>query len=100
MHTLHIALHDGFTDDIVTIRVNGREVFRKSHVRTDLRLSRADGVDVQVDSTKALVEVAVDPGELLKSTEVDLSKTPNLAISRVKDIGITFAPQSEAFRYM
>ena len=100
MNMLHIALHEGFTDHTVNIRVNGREVYRKSGVKTDLAISRADAVDVDAGSAKAMVEVTVEPGGSHKSVEVDVSATPNLGVSREKDGQLTFVVQRDIFRYM
>ncbi len=46
MVLLHIAFQEGFTDDTVVVRVNGREVFRKGSVKTRLQIGYADSFEV------------------------------------------------------
>lgn len=59
---LHIKLRDGFRDDTVTVQVNDRQVFHRSNVRTDLAISYADGVDVDVVGDLARVQISVEGG--------------------------------------
>ena len=59
MATLGIELQDGFEGDEVVCTVDGREVLRRSAVRTDLRISRADSVEVQVPDDPSTVQVQV-----------------------------------------
>lgn len=77
--TLHVALRDGFRDDAVTIKVNGKEVYRKSGVTTDLTISFADSVEVPVEGGTAKLEVAVDGGQT-RSEEVRVAETPFVAV--------------------
>ena len=60
--TLRIRLGDGFNNDTVSVRVNGEQVFHKSGVTTDLRISRADSVDVPVGEPPVRLEISVDGG--------------------------------------
>jgi len=77
--TLHISLRDGFQNDAVTIRVNGKDVYRKSGVTTDLTISFADSVEVPVETGTARVEVAVQGGQH-GSAEVRVADTPFVAV--------------------
>ncbi|WP_293331842.1 hypothetical protein [Microcoleus sp. CAWBG58] len=64
---LTVKLRDGFSNDTVTIRVNGKEVYQKSGVTTDLTISFADRVEVPVEESTIQLEVAVQGG--LRNTE-------------------------------
>jgi hypothetical protein len=77
--TLHVALRDGFRNDTVTIKVNGKEVYRRSGVTTDLTISYADSVEVLVEGTTVRLEVAVDGGQT-GSEEVRVAETPFVAV--------------------
>jgi hypothetical protein len=79
MTTLHIALQDGFAGDSVAISLDGREIYRKEGVRTDLRISRADGIDVETSATASQVEVQARSHSA--STSLDPAKTPYLAVN-------------------
>ena len=60
--TLRVRLGDGFQNNTVSLRVNGEQVFHKSGVTTDLRISRADSVDLPVATPSMRLEVSVDGG--------------------------------------
>jgi hypothetical protein len=100
MYPLHIALHDGFQGHTVVITVDGREVYNKSSVTTNVAISRADAFDVQVASHTVRIEVSVEPGGRQGSTEVDVTQYPFLAVSLERDGSITFQPSTQRFRYM
>jgi hypothetical protein len=100
MHPLHIALHDGFQGHTVAITVDGREVYNRSSVTTNVAISRADAFDVQVASNKVRVEVSVEPGSRKESTEVDVTQYPFVAVSLERDGSISFQPSKQPFRYM
>lgn len=57
MATLNITLGDGFADDTVAISLDGRQVYAKDHVKTDLRISRADGFETEAPERGATLEV-------------------------------------------
>ena len=100
MHPLHIALHDGFQQSAVRVTVDGREVYSKQGVTTDLSLSRADAFDTQASASTARVEVSVEPGGHRGSTQIDVTQNPFLAISLERDGTLSFQPSKELFRYM
>ncbi len=60
---LHIKLRDGFSDDTVSISVDNKQVYRKSGISTDLTISFADAVIVQVGETDVDLAVSVDGGQ-------------------------------------
>ena len=81
--TLRVRLGDGFQDNTVTLRVNGQQVFHKSGVTTDLRISRADSVDLPVGTSIVRLEVAVDGGPCA-AREIDPAETPFVDASVVE----------------
>jgi uncharacterized protein (DUF2345 family) len=99
MHPLHIALHDGFQGQHVRISVNGQSVFDRAGVRTDLRISRADAVDVIAPAQHVRIEATVDPGGVSGATEVDVVATPHVAIDCAGS-SLRFTPSAEPFAYM
>jgi hypothetical protein len=99
MHPLHIALHDGFQGQHVRISVNGQSVFDRAGVRTDLRISRADAVDVNAPAQHVRIEATVDPGGVSGGTEVDVVATPYVAIDFTGN-GLRFKLSAQPFAYM
>jgi hypothetical protein len=79
MSALHIALQDGFAGEPVVIRLDGREVYRKEAVRTDIRISRADAVDVETANRSGAIEV--EARGQAASASVDVARTPYVSVS-------------------
>ena len=82
---LHIALQDGFDDDTVEVRIDGRTVYRRVGVTTLTQISRADAFDVEVDGP-ANVEISL-PGRNV-STVVSVPERPAgtyLGVSVLRD---------------
>jgi hypothetical protein len=100
MPRLHIALHDGFRGNHVTITVDGNVVYDRSGVATDLRISRADAVDVDVAATSVAVAVDVDAGAIAGAVTVDLSAAPYVAIDLMDGGKLRFTHSGEAFAYL
>lgn len=100
MLALHIALEDGFQNHTVTIELDGRQVYSRSGVTTDLRFSRADALMVKLAAVSAQLRVSVEPGGLQASVLVDVLATPYLGISRDPSLGIVFTPSSDMPRYL
>jgi hypothetical protein len=98
MTTLHIALHDGFTGDAVSIRLDGQEVYSKPNVKTDLRISRADGLDVETPRPDATVEVQARGRTA--SAAVDPARTPYLAVDLGPDGQPAIRASAEPFAYL
>jgi len=71
---LTIALQDGFTDDLVVVRVNGREVCRKEGVKTKLMLGYADSFEVHVPEGPVNVEVTLPLRDLTETIVLQASK--------------------------
>lgn len=60
--TLNIRLGEGFQNNTVRVRVDGRQVFEKAGVSTDWTISRADAVQVQTGADSVQLEVDVEGG--------------------------------------
>ena len=73
--SLYIQLRDGFSNDSVTIAVNGKEIYRKSGVSTDLTISFADAVEVPVTGPVAKLAVAIKGGHKLEK-KIRVQETP------------------------
>ena len=59
---LRVRLGEGFQNDTVSVRVDGKEVFRRAGVSTDWTISRADSVDIPLQAASVQLEVAVEHG--------------------------------------
>lgn len=79
MTKLHIALNDGFADDTVAIQLDGRPVYEKEHVKTDLRISHADRVETEAPERGATIEVRARGQSA--TAQVDPAERPYLAVN-------------------
>jgi len=71
---LILKLRDGFKNDTVQIKANGREVYHKEGVSTDLAISVADKVEIEVRKSTVSLEVVVKGGERQKK-EINMKMT-------------------------
>ncbi|OIJ42735.1 hypothetical protein [Massilia timonae] len=60
--TLRVRLGEGFQNNTVSVRVDGKQVYQRSGVSTDWTISRADAVDVHTAADSVQLEVSVDGG--------------------------------------
>ena len=100
MTSLHIALHDGFKDDTVALRVNGEKVFEKSGVTTKLQISYADSCDVDVPAGNVKVEVNLPLKHVSSSTSLQVDAPAYLGIDITPDNAIDYRISQEPFRYL
>lgn len=91
--TLTVRLGEGFKDDTVVVRVDGKPVYGKSGVSTDLSISRADGFDVQTDANSVQLEVSVQGGPRIVR-ELQPAQTPFVEIG-LRDGELHVNPQAQ-----
>jgi hypothetical protein len=72
---LRVRLGEGFQNNTVSVRVDGKEVFRKSGVSTDWTISRADSLEVQLEAPSVQLEVTVDDGPRV-ARAIEAAQTP------------------------
>ena len=59
---LRVRLGEGFQNNTVSVRVDGKDVYHRAGVSTDWTISRADSVDVQTEAPSVRLEVLVENG--------------------------------------
>jgi hypothetical protein len=99
MVPLVVNLQDGFADDLVLIRVNGLEVFRKEGVRTKLLLGYADSFEIQVPEGPVSVEVILLSRNLSETILLQVTKAVYLGLS-IHDGRIDHRISNEPFGYL
>jgi hypothetical protein len=68
-------------------------------VRTDLRISAADGFETEAAGPTAQVEVTVEPGGYHMATRIDVTATPYLGVD-LRGGAVLFTPSATPFHYM
>lgn len=99
MVILHIALQDGFRNDTVVVRVNQREVYRRTGVSTNLAISRADAFEVEVEEGAVRVEVELPGRNRSGAVSLEPAQTPYLAVEIAPEGSLLLTPSAEPFRY-
>ena len=80
--TLGVRMGEGFQNNTVSVRVDGKEVYRKSGVSTDWTISRADAFQMQVEAQNVELAVQVDDGAHVVRV-IDPARTPFVEVRYV-----------------
>ena len=59
---LRVRLGEGFQNNTVSVRVDGKDVYHRAGVSTDWTISRADALDVATEAPSVRLEVSVENG--------------------------------------
>jgi hypothetical protein len=97
--TLHVALQDGFSNDTVSIKVNGREVFRRDGVSTSTQIGLAAAHEMSVDEGSVTVEVDLPARRLSSTNTVAVTGDVYLGVS-VDGQSLKFVQSSQLFGYL
>jgi hypothetical protein len=81
MPTLHVDLREGFDGDTVVVEAAGRELYRKSGVKTNYSIGLADRVTAEVPAGDVRVEVTLPERGLRGSVALTVSGPAALAFS-------------------
>ena len=96
---LHIALQDGFEDDLVVLIVNGKEVYRKKGVQTDYRISLADSFEMALPDTPVVIEVQLPDRHLTQIIKLDENSVTHVGISCLEN-DLQFWLSDKPFGYL
>jgi len=99
MALLHIALQEGFTGDIVIVRVNNEEVFRKESVKTRLQIGYADSFEVTIEEGYVNVEVVLPLKNLSETIVLQVSTSLYIGVS-IHEGKIVYRISHEPFGYL
>ena len=96
---VHFAFQDGFANDDVIVRVNGREVIRESQLKgQDPMLPIAAARDVELEATTGKVNVEIPSRGLSRSFDLDFRESPYVGIAIVGG-DIAMRKSSRPFEY-
>src|SRR5215470_6539067 len=78
-----VVLASGFRDHTVVVTVDGREVYRRTNVRTSPATQEADTFVAVAEWPKAHIEVSVAPGDLAIAADCDLRAHSRVTVSLI-----------------
>ncbi len=96
--SLVIDLQEGFSDDIVVVQVDSREIFYKKDVNTDYSIGLADSLKIHIHKNTVTIEVTVPSKQLSDTIGLDTSTKVYLGVSIIDD-RIYFKISDERFTY-
>ena len=99
MSQVHIAFQEGFSNDTIVVRINGKEVARKSGLESQATIALAGAENLAVDAVSGTLTLEVPTRGISKSFEVDFRQFPYLGISIV-GATLTLKQSREPFEYM
>jgi hypothetical protein len=83
MFSIRLVFREGFKNDSVTVRINGKEVKPEGALttRTDVEPPLAWSVDIPLDTESALIQVSVPTRNISESITLDLTQFAQLDIA-------------------
>ena len=100
MPKLTIDLREGFFHTAVTIRLDGREVFRDGDVTTRTQTGLARQIDVQAPSGKATLEVELPKQQQRIQRSIDADLSPFVGLELEDDGSLSVLESAEPFGYV
>ena len=99
MPLLHIALQEGFEQEPVEIRINGKQVFDKPQVNTRRQIGFADSVEADVAGGAIAVALSLPQRALSVSRVLQVAAPTYVGVS-VTAQGLEFKLSQEPFGYL
>jgi hypothetical protein len=100
MVPLHIALQEGFSNDSVEIQIDGKEVFRKTEIKTRNQIGFADSFDLNLPEGSLRVSISVPTRQASETITLLLEDPVYLGISLTREGKVTYQISREPFRYL
>ena len=96
---LHVALQEGFENDNVTIRLNDETIYENANVSTDLRISRADAIEVPLQDGRQRLSVSLPDRGLSGSVVVQGTTAVYVGVSILGN-AVEFTVSDRPFGYL
>jgi hypothetical protein len=96
---LHVALQEGFDNDRVLISLNDKSIYDKAAVTTDLRIGRADAVEVPLEEGALRLQVSLPDRDLSGSIVIRGKDTVYVGVS-MSNGEMQFTVSHEPFGYL
>ena len=96
---LHVALQEGFDDDRVELRVNEASIYQRDSVTTDLRIGRADAVEMEMGAGPHRLTVSLPERNISDSIDVRGDAPVYVGVSLVGE-SVQFTVSDQPFGYL
>ena len=96
---LHVALQEGFDNDNVLMRLNDEPIYESAGVTTDLRVGRADALEVPLKEGRLRLSVSLPDRDLTGSVVIRSTNTVHVGVS-VEGDAVEFTVSDQPFGYL
>ena len=96
---LHVALQEGFDNDNVLMRLNDDPIYESAGVTTDLRIGRADAVEVPLSEGRLQLIISLPDRDLSGSVVVQGTDAVYVGVS-VEGDAVEFTVSDQPFGYL
>ena len=96
---LHVALQEGFDNDNVLMRLNDQPVYESAGVTTDLRIGRADAVEVPLGEGRLRLSVTLPDRGISGAVVIQSTNTVFVGVS-VEGDAVEFTVSDQPFGYL
>jgi hypothetical protein len=96
---LHVALQEGFDHDRIELRLNGASIYERTDVTTDLRIGRADAVEVPMGAGPMRLSVSLPDRDIAGSIEVRGGGATYVGVS-LDGEAVQFTVSDQPFGYL
>ena len=100
MPLLHVHLQDGFVGEPVVIRLAGRTLSEKSHVRTRPQLGLAENFELDLPAGHHTLEVTLPERDQTDTIPLDLDRELHLGITIDPDGSLRHRTSEGTFGYL
>ena len=95
---LAVDLQDGFHGDLVSVCVNGEQIYHRAGVTTSPLSGLADSFKTDLDSGPATVEVAIETREISETVRLQVAADMYIGVSIVHS-ELEYIVSAEPFGY-
>ena len=99
MQLLHIAFQEGFDDDAVIVRINGKEMFRKDNLKTRSQIGYAGSFETNSHEGPVTIDILLPIKNLSQTVQLQLTAATYVGVS-IQQGKITYRISSEPFGYV
>jgi len=99
MHLLHIAFQEGFDDDSVIVRINGKEMFRKDDLKTRSQIGYADSFETNSHEGPVTIDILLPNKNLSQTVQLQLTAATFIGVS-IQQGKIAYRISNEPFGYV
>ena len=97
---MRLDLQDGFFNDTVVINIDGKEIFRKTDVKTRFQIGLALSEDLSLPENASNLEITIPLKKISKTIKIHGSEPLFLGVSLTQDAKLECRISDKPFGYV